>query len=491
MLPSSRGHSRAVAGALIAVVAACSAPRTRDTSSPPPRAEFLLSSADSAFWVSTTSGRVSVRGVPLVVAKYAGQWYELFAADDDYSFEDALLLGERLYRRSLANGDSSAILADTIVPRIARIYAKAHPDERPLDPDEDVRADPSTSATAELDILDVLGPYLSYEYHVDVAAQGAEPWHTTRRGVIDLRSGAGQRLSDLFGDSVTNRIQREGRNAFAVVRDSLIHAEGRLTAEGRYTAAAIAGAKFDERSFSLSDMDGSPMVTYMVPGRGEGRAGEGFELEPVIGSRPSWWTDVRDGRPATDSIGTDRWSHPGYTVIARYDSAGEIATVSIADSANHEWRLTAIAAPLHRIDWLDRPAISAAERRELNDAFNAAALYDEGARVALWTPRRNLLFASAHVFSRYQDRPRKPARDVRAHDARAREQPGARVRWRDPRDDGQVRGDRRVPAQPGERGHGLHRPRRLSRADSPRRPGSHEGEHQLRRQDVDGSRRPR
>ena len=52
-------------------------------------------------------------------------------------------------------------------------------------------------------------------------------------------------------------------------------------------------------------------------------------------------------------------------------------------------------------------------------------------------------------------------------------------------------GDRRVSAQPRERRHGVDRPRRLSRADSSRRSGRHESEHQLRRPHVDGSRRPR
>jgi len=415
MLPSSRGHGRAVAGALAVVVAACSAPRPRDASRlpPPPRAEFLLSSADSAFWVSTTNGRVSVRGVPLVVARYAGQWYELFAADDDYSFEDALLLGERLYRRGLANGDSTAILADTIVPRLARVYAKAHPDERPLDPNDEVRADPGTSATAELDILDVLGPYLSYEYHVDVDFPGNGPWHTTRRGVIDLRSGTGQRVADLFGDSAGARIERDGRRAFSLFRDSLVRVEGRLDETRRRTAAAIATAPFDGRSFGLSDMDGSPTVTFTVPGRGEGRAGDGVQLDPVPGTSASWWTEIRDGRPATDSEGTDRWAHPGYTVIARYDSAGEVASVSLTDSTHREWPLIAITAPIHRIDWLDRPPISAAERRELTAAFNSAALYDESARVAVGPHLRSefrfpdLLFTSAHA--RIQNGPRKPA----------------------------------------------------------------------------------
>ena len=161
-----------------------------------------------------------------------------------------------------------------------------------------------------------------------------------------------------------------------------------MTESGRRTAAAIASAQFDDRSFSLSDIDGRPIVVFTVPGRGEGRVGDGVELDPITGPNARWWTEVHEGRPSTDTDGTDRWTQPGYTVIARYDSAGEIAAVSLADSAHHEWPLTSVTAPLHRIEWLDRPPISAAERRQLTEAFNAAALYDEGARVAVWPPRR-------------------------------------------------------------------------------------------------------
>jgi hypothetical protein len=248
--------------------------------------------------------------------------------------------------------------------------------------------------------------------------------------VIDLRSGANQRVGDLFGDTAGTRISRQGRSAFSVVRDSLVHGEARMTDARRRAAAAIVSAQFDDKSFSLSDMDGSPTVTFTIPGRGEGRAGDGVELDPITGSPAPWWTDVRDGRPSTDAEGTDRWTRSGYTVVARYDSAGEIASLSLTDSTRREWPLMSITAPLHRIDWLDRPPISAAERRELTEAFNAAALYDEGARVALRpAPRPTLLFASANALHsasllprfRLQDGSRKPARDIRAHDARARE----------------------------------------------------------------------
>src|SRR5262249_48295827 len=156
---------------------------------------------------------------------------------------------------------------------------------------------------------------------------------------------SGQSLGDLFGDSAAARIGREGRRTFAFVRDSLAHVEGRLSEPQRQDAVAIANLRFDDRSFSLSDQDGSPTVTFAVPGRGPGRVGDGIALEPVVGSAAPWWTDIRDGRPATDADGTDRWGHPGYTVIARYDSAGEVATVSLTDSTHREWPITTVSAP--------------------------------------------------------------------------------------------------------------------------------------------------
>ena len=115
----------AIAVALAVAVAGCSASHA---AAPPPHVEFLLSSADSAFWVTTIEGKLRVRGAPLVLARYDGRFYELYSADDDFSYDDALLLGQRLYRRDLTTGDSSVVFADTVVSRVAFAYARAHPD---------------------------------------------------------------------------------------------------------------------------------------------------------------------------------------------------------------------------------------------------------------------------------------------------------------------------------------------------------------------------
>src|ERR1043165_4034189 len=116
---------------------------------PAPAAEFLVSAEDSTFWVTSGDSGVQVRGSPILLARYGGRFYEVYAADDDYSFENALFVGQRLYRRDILSGDSVLVYADTAVPALALRYARAHPDERRLGPDEDVEPDAPTSSTAE------------------------------------------------------------------------------------------------------------------------------------------------------------------------------------------------------------------------------------------------------------------------------------------------------------------------------------------------------
>src|SRR5215472_10546332 len=176
---------RAVVAGLLGATA-CKHAAAPSSMQPPPTAEFLLSSDDSTFWVRTTTGEARVRGAPLVLANYEGRFFEVYSADDDYSFPDASLVGERLYRRDLISGDSTLVFTDTVVPRVAKEYALAHPGERPLGPDDEGDANPSTTVTAEVDILEIYGPYVSYEYHVDMEMPNRPAWHSTRHGVIDL-----------------------------------------------------------------------------------------------------------------------------------------------------------------------------------------------------------------------------------------------------------------------------------------------------------------
>jgi hypothetical protein len=467
---------------------AVSCARTAATKDATPHTEFLLGSADSTFWIASTDGQMHVRGAPLTLARVGEHFYELYTADDDYSYDDALLLGQRLYRRDIATGDSTLIYADTSVARIAATYARTHPDEQPLGPDDEGEANPSTTATAQIDVLDVIGPYLTYEYHLDVDLPSSRPWHTTRRGVIDVRTGKQATVADLFGAAAARALTAGGRRVYESTRDSILAARPSTTGEERDAADALLRLQFDEKSFVISAVDGKPAIEFDVPGRGQGPAGNVIELDPVTVDPTPWWRDVQATLPTMTREGDDRWTRGAISVVARYDTSGEVARVTLSDSTKREWPVATILGPLRQITWLDAPQLGAADRAALRRAFNTAASYDEASRVAsLGRTSRTPSLAYASV----QACLRKPARNLRAHDAGACQQHGSRVRRGRPVDDGQGRRDRRLSAQPRQHRDRVDRPRRFSRADSPRRSGRDEVQRQLRRANLDGSRRAR
>ena len=55
-----------------------------------------------------------------------------------------------------------------------------------LQPNEEESDDPLWRVTTTIDLADVHGPFLSFSLHADVERDDADPWHTSRRGVIDL-----------------------------------------------------------------------------------------------------------------------------------------------------------------------------------------------------------------------------------------------------------------------------------------------------------------
>src|SRR6185503_18358656 len=301
-------------------------------------------------------------------------------------------------------------------------------------------------------------------------------------------------VADIAGASAASHLESLGRDSYQTTRDSIIATRSTLSGEDRRAADALLRLSFDPSSFTLTSMDGAPAVQFAVPGSGRGAEGDVVQLDPLkLDAEPAWWREVRRSLPVTDDEGTDRWTTPAYRVIARYDTSGEVAHLSLADTSRREWPIGPMSGPVHRIDWLDRPAIGDTDRRALVRAFNAAAAYDETARVASFSsPIRPYVHSPIRPSNAsFQNRSRKPARNVRAHDAGACQQHGARVRRCHSLDDGQVRRYRRVSAQSRGGRHGVDRPRRLPRADSLGRPRGDEGERQLRRAVVDGSRRAR
>jgi hypothetical protein len=361
---------------LVLVLVACRTERVA-----PPPAEFLIAAGDSSFWVRSQNGRLKIRGAPLQLARLSGRFHEIYVADDDRSHYEALIVGQRVFRRDLLSGDSVAIFEDTTAASLERWYREDHPNDPRVSAEEDVSEHPIVEATAEIELLDVFGPYQSYEYHVDGLIQGGAEWHMTRRGVLDLKKGTQATIAALFGDTAAKRIVAEGRRRFSLALDSVLASPD---ARARAAADAIADFKFDASSFAIVRDGRVPAVQFFAPGHGGRAGGLMISLAPITAdSTATWWTEVRGTlsvAPLDSSV--DRWERPGLSVVTRYDATGDRATLGMLDSAGREWPVARISAPAYSLLWLDAPPLDAATRRALTRAFDEAALYSEQSRTA-------------------------------------------------------------------------------------------------------------
>ena len=370
--------------ALALASAGCKQSESRDV--PPPAAEFLVTAGDSTFWVTRADGQFRVRRAPLTVAKVDGRFYELYVADDDRSYFDALLVGQRIFRRDLLSGDSLQVFEDVRVSGIARAYAAAHPTERPLKGDEDGSDDPHTVATSEAEMLDIVGPLLSFAHHIDIDIVNAEDTHLVQHGVIDLRDGQRMTLAAVFGDSIARRIVGEGRSAYRAVIDSVKRSSG--DGSGR-SVRTIDSFKFDSASFAIEEIDGAPMVGFHVPGGGPNAGGVALPLPHVRAPEPSWWRDIAVTVPklGADSV-SEIWVGKPYDVLARYDTSGDFATIVVRDSAQNEWNAGRVPTPARRVYRLDSPPVDSSTRHALARAFDEATLYSGTARTVSGPARR-------------------------------------------------------------------------------------------------------
>ena len=346
-----------------------------------PRAEFLIAAGDSNIWVRSQNGRIRVRGAPLQLARLDGRFHEIYVADDDRSHFEALIVGQRVFRRDLLTGDSVAIFEDTTAASIERWYRKEYPKDRRVTAEEEVSEHPIVETTTEIELLDAFGPYQSFEYHSDGVIQGGAEWHVTRRGVIDLRSGDPVTLRDLFDRKTAAQLIAEGQRRFSLALDSVLASPD---ARARAAADAIADFEFDASSFALVREGRVPALQFFAPGHGARAGGMMISLPPIVtDSSATWWTAVRATLSVTplDSA-LDRWERPGLAVVARYVEGGERAALAMLDSAGREWPVARISAPAYSLRWLDSPPIDPATRRALTRAFDEAALYSEQSRTA-------------------------------------------------------------------------------------------------------------
>lgn len=372
------GSSRTLLSvALLAAAAACreSAPRV---TAHPPAAEFVLAAGDSSYWVTSEGGDVQLRGAPLELARIGRRFYELYVVDDDRSYEDAVLLGQRIYRRDLLSGDSLLVFEDTIVPRLAATYHRLHPDDERLGPDDDASDDPLWRATTTVDLVDLQGPFLSFTLHADVERDDHVPWHTSRRGVIDLETGRPASLARVAGGNLAP-IREHRTVAAAAILDSVRSGGDRI--DRARTEALLHAYRLEPDGFTLTTVDGQPAVEYALSGSGGGEVGQLLELPPIPIGEPNWWRDAAPTLPVSSADRSrDVWRRGRYEVVARHDPGSTMARLLLRDSTSREWLLGRVPLPAIRIFWLDDPPIDSLTRRALDRAFDESGLYDEAAR---------------------------------------------------------------------------------------------------------------
>jgi hypothetical protein len=186
---------------------------------------------------------VSTRNSPLILTNADNRFYEVYVGETSRSYEDAFFAGEPIFSRDLLTGRRKLLLQESRVTEWEKAYLTANPNARLLDPEEDGSDDVSVAATAEADILAVIGPYVLYDQRLTLERNNFEQ-SDSARGALDLRSGKKVAIEDVASDST---ILSSG----AVREDGLI----RWRHSG-YDVVARWNDDREESQMSLRDMRG-------------------------------------------------------------------------------------------------------------------------------------------------------------------------------------------------------------------------------------------
>ncbi len=364
---------------LALMAAAC---RRVEPPPPAPPTEFLVVAGDSVFWIRSEADGIRVRGAPMVLAMVGGRLAELYVTDEDHSFYDAVFVGQRLFKRDLITGDSVQLFADTLMRALARNYAAANPDEQPLGPEEQGSEDPRIVGSAEILVLDVMGPWAAYEYRTDADIIGRPSAFGFRRGVVDLRTGATTSLEALVGRAASRAVIAEGQRQWRELRDST-NAAAAAASEDAGPRSGYEELSFDPRSFGFLVDDRRLFIEFTLAQSAGAIALASTQLGPIPVDTPAWWPTVAADYPVVDASGERRWPMRELTVVAR-PLPGDTPRVrfSLRDAGGQEWALGSVPAPVQRLMWLEDSVMAPGTREALLRAFDEAALYGEETRVA-------------------------------------------------------------------------------------------------------------
>ena len=375
----------------------------------PPAAEFLFAAGDSTFWVRSSADGLRVRSAPILLTQVDGHFIEVFIADGGVDFADASFTSARLYARDVTRRDSLSLFHDDRVQREAERWNKRHPGEEPIDLDSDqVPSDPHAVVSEEIEVLDVHGPWVTFNHLLDIDLENKEPHHHVgHRYVVDVRTGMRASLPSLFGDQASARIIAQARKSFKQLADSIRVASGDRAALARESLDSF---HFDSTSFGLADVSRAPAVAFMIPGTGADGEALALNLPPIVVTAPTWWSNVQATLPVWSADSSVvRWSRSGYEVTARpkQDTSANgantslalalsynvVARTSRADSATSkqsaaarktpsEWPVATVPMPAYQLIALDDPPVSTAVRSALARAFDASSSLDGVAHTA-------------------------------------------------------------------------------------------------------------
>lgn len=371
---------------------------------PPPHAEFVIAAGDSVYWVRSDAEGLRLRGAPMRLAKVEGRFVELYVVDEDLSFYDASFGTQRLYKRDLITGDSLLIVEDSVIPAMARDFARTHPDERLLEPDEQGAAMPRTEGYATLEQRDVHGPWLFVQHLVDVDVIGGRTRHSAWYRGVDLRTAAPLTLDGMVGADEAARLVARGRaqaEAWRVAASAMAR-----TDTAPEWPRQLDRLRFDPRSFEVrnlqGDSAGGPALRFglMQSDATEEVGTVALDLLPI--TPPAWWPQTAIRFPAASPEGEPIWRRPGFRLIdEEVPDQPDRLVFFLLDSLGRRTRVGTVPKPLHELLWVadsgDAPGASAALLR----AFNEASLYSDDARVVRARPPRARVAAPPAPAVRY------------------------------------------------------------------------------------------
>ncbi len=359
-----------------------------DAAKHPPAAEFLMAAGDSTFWVRSGDEGVQVRSAPILLTRVGGTYYEVFITEDGVDYADAGFASARIFARDITRQDSLVLFDEGTVMREATAWKKRHPDEEAIDPDnEELPDDPGTLVSEEIEILDVHGPWVTFNHllDIDIAAEDGDSIphrHEGKRYVVDVRTGAKASLATLFGATEARRLIDAARTSFTQLTDSI-----RATGDDRADMAreTLESFRFDSSSFGITNIARKPAVAFLVPGNGVDGEALALNLPPIAAAAPEWWTDVLPTLPTWSPDSSEvRWPRRGYDVVARGRDDGEALALALVPSraTDTEWPVATVPAPTYALVPLDEPVISAAVRTALARAFDVSSTLSGARQVA-------------------------------------------------------------------------------------------------------------